>query len=182
MLSLNRTDYPSADLFEVASALAAALAGAEVDVVTSVLPAAQSLMPVAEAEGVTAAHFEQEDLRLLFCACDVARHLPLIDLLKLARRALREAGYWDPHGPVSRGSCCLWSDESLALAADAYPPSTATVQMNARHLISLSRRWRMAETLVRRLRTTLTADAPRPRRLIEPIIITNAPARRRGVA
>src|SRR5688572_15155722 len=145
---------PSADLDDTAVALADAIAKAEVELVASELADPSTLVAVAEAAGITPGVFAQEDLRLIHCAADVGRHLPLVEVLKLARRSLREAHYWDPKGPIGTGS--LWSDETLVLLTQSYPISATAVRANARDLLALVRRWRMAEDLLEQFRRVLT--------------------------
>jgi hypothetical protein len=149
--------FPVGDLYDAAVALADAIGKAEVEVVAAELADPSTLVAVAEAEGVTAATFSHEDLRLTHSAADVARNLPLINVLKLARQALRDARYWNPQGPFGTGS--QWSDETLAQLAQSYPVSVTAVRANARHLLSLARRWRMAEDLLAQFRAVLTGAA-----------------------
>jgi hypothetical protein len=141
---------------EAAVALAVSIGKAEVEVNASILPRTKDMVAVAEAEGVTAATFSHEDCRLIWCACDVARHLPLVNVLKLARQALRDASYWDSQGPFGTGS--RWSDETLAQLADSYPPCATAVRANARHLLALNRRWRAAEHYLGQFRAALAGD------------------------
>lgn len=163
---------PSADLDEAAVALAVAIARAEVEVVASELADPSLLVGVAEAEGVTAASFSHEDLKIIHVAADVARHLPRVNVLKLARQALRDARYWNPRGPFGTGS--QWSDETLAQLADSYPISTVAVRANVRNLLALNRRWAMAEDLLARFRAALTGDdqpaGPLPLRHRPPVV------------
>jgi hypothetical protein len=169
--------------------LADAIARAEVEAVAAVLAKPADMMPVAEAEGVTAGSFDQYDLRLIWCAADVARHLPVVDVLHLARRALQADRYWDPKGPISYG--CKWSDETLVRLATSYPACVAAVRYNARHLLALNRRREQAVRLLADLRDALTfterpLDGGTDVVPIEPAadpVIVNAPIRRkRGAA
>jgi hypothetical protein len=147
---------PTAELDDAAVALADAIAKAEVAVVACVLPDTRALMPVAEAQGVTPDTFSHADVRLLWCAADVARDRPLIDVLKLARAALRREHYWDPRGPIGTG--CMWSDETLVRLTQLYPASPVATRYYARNLVTLHRRWTMAENLLAQFRAALLGD------------------------
>jgi hypothetical protein len=146
------------DVYEAAVALAVDIGRAEVDLVAAELADPSTLVALAEAEGVTAATFSHEDLRIIHVAADVARHLPLVNVLKLARQALRDAHFWNPKGPFGTGS--QWSDETLAQLAGSYPISTVAVRAHARNLLALARRWAMAEALLAQFRAVLTGDDP----------------------
>jgi hypothetical protein len=172
----DRAHMPSADLDDAAAALADAIAKAEVEVVGAELADHGRLVAVAEAEGVTPATFGQEDLRLIHCAAAEARHLPLVDVLRLVRRALQKEHFWDPQGPFGTG--CQWSDETLVQLAQSYPASVVATRANARHLLALVRRWRMAEDLLSRFRQVLTGDGP-VRTLTPPPRPSHQPAPRR---
>jgi hypothetical protein len=148
------------DLYDAAVVLADAIAKAEVAVVAAELADPSTLVIVAEAEGVTAATFSHEDLRIIHCAAAVARHLQLVNVLKLARQALRDARYWNPQGPFGTGS--QWSDETLAQLARSYPACVPAVRAYSRHLVALNRRWRIAEDLLAQFRAVLTGDADAP--------------------
>jgi hypothetical protein len=152
MLSLTAND-----LDEMAVALAADIARAEVEVVGTVLADHPALLPVAEREGVTPSAFGQEDVRLIYAAADVSRDRRLAEVLWLARAALRRAHHWDPQGPIGTG--CMWSDETLVRLAGMFPASVVATRYHARHLLALSRRWRMAEDLLRQFREVLAGES-----------------------
>ena len=163
---------PSLESYDAAVALADSIGKAEVAVVACVLPDTGHLVAVAEAQGVTPATFSHEDLRLLWCAADVARDRPLIDVLKLARAALRREHFWDPQGPIGTG--CMWSDETLSRLSQLYPACVAATRYHARNLVALNRRWRMAERLLADFRAVLLGEA-------EPAAPTVLPMRPRTV-
>jgi hypothetical protein len=178
-------NYPAEDLYDLASALACDVARAEVELVAAELARPDRLVVIAEGAGVTAGSFSQQDLRLIHCAADVARHLPLADILRLARRALQAEHFWDPNALIGFG--CMWSNESLALLAEQYPISSVAVWQNARHLLALRRRWDLAENFVRQLRAALTerddfGARPKIRSLTRTPTIANAPRGKRGAA
>ena len=151
-IGMGQTGY--ADLDEGSAALAYTIAQGEVEMVASELADPSRLIAVAEAEGITPEVFVQEDLRLIHCAAAEARDRPLVDVLRLARTALRAEHYWNPQGPFGTGS--QWSDETLVQLTQLYPPSVIAVRANARHLLALVRRWRMAEDLLAQFRHVLT--------------------------
>ena len=133
-------------------------------------------MPVAEAAGAHQHLFGQEDLHIVYLACDVARGKPLLTVLRIAREALREAGYWSPAGAIS--SKQPWNDESLALLAGGYFYSSAVVYVLTRRLIDLEARQHGAEDAYRKYQACLAGDLPaEPMPARQPVFVLR-PSRR----
>lgn len=76
--------------------------------------------PIVAAARLEMKHFTQDDLRLVFAGWLVAceEDLSKLQILKLIRAALREAGFWNPEaGACEKGFS--WSDARLAKLASA---------------------------------------------------------------
>jgi hypothetical protein len=138
-------DFVSWELYDAAAVLYARKAEAEAQLVAAVLADPARGAPVAVQAGVTPAAFDAEDLRLIYCACDVGRGLPVDAVLGLAATALRRAGWWSPPGAIHRGSGCLWNDESLHLLAGRWFFCTEAVQRFAAKVLALDDRLRRAD-------------------------------------
>ncbi len=134
---------------------------AELDLVGSIITDPGRGVPVAETVGVVPALFGEMDLRLIYCACDVLRDAPLIEVLKLARRALQAEGFWNPDGRADYTNCpCSWSNESLCGLAGSWPLSIAAIRWNAFRLVDLDQRQRRITSLQQQIVEALTGTKP----------------------
>ena len=106
----------------------------ESTVVGSVLCDAGRGIPIAEKAGITPQVFGQEDLQLIYTACDLLRNSTLIKVLSLARRALQDEGYWNPKGPIG-STGCSWSNETLEAYARSWFHSATLIETSAYRLI-----------------------------------------------
>lgn len=117
-------------------------------------------VPLAESLGVTGAALADRDQMLIWLALDVGRAHAVTTIRNVARRALQAEGFWDRRGAIAFGP--LWNDESLALLADSYPAgvnlTTEAVRYYASGLVASSRRWAMAEDLLRQFRELLSGE------------------------
>lgn len=128
-------------------ALAQDRAAAEVELVARVLALPRFGAVVAAEAGITPQDFDQPDLQLLYCACEVAaeRRLEKIDTLKLARRALRADGFWDDAQIAANALTSMrHSDATLPVLATCRPWCPARVREAAGHLLSVIARQRRA--------------------------------------
>jgi hypothetical protein len=150
-----------------AAALAEQRAEAELECVATVLPDTGTLVPVAVAEGIHAGCFTQPDVRLIWCAAEVSAGEPLVNTLKLARRALEADRYWSDTAAI--GSGVVWCDENLAGLAERFFRSRTHVIYHARRLLTAAAREQEVLTLAARIRDLLSgwaepAAAPAERR------------------
>jgi hypothetical protein len=128
--------------FDLAVEFAQKRAEAETEMVAAVLADSARAVPLAEAEGVVFHCFSHPDLRLVYLAADVLRDSPVLDVLVLARRALKAEGYWCADGPISFGM--RWSNETLSALAFHVPFHADATVMLARWLVDLDHRERAA--------------------------------------
>lgn len=144
------------------TALGAATAEAEIDLLAAVYCDPRGMVPVAEAAGIRPYHFGQEDLRLLWCACEVAGpRFGLPGVRRLARRALADVGLWCDRGPIYLGP--PWSERSLDLLAGSYFPCRPIVRQRAERLIDLALLARETHALMRRVAAAVEArPSPAP--------------------
>jgi hypothetical protein len=97
--------------------------------------------------------FSHLDLRLIYCAADIARHRPLAEILQLARRALLTEHYWDDE--MMAGLICgaqwpsRWSNVLLSALANSWPFCVPVIRFNALRLVDFDRRQRRIERLRR---------------------------------
>ena len=110
---------PDRDIeFELAAADAWRRAILERAIVVGLLRCRRRGMAITEATGITADHFDQPDLRVIFVAVQHSRWMPLIETLKSAKRMLDYLHYWDEDVP--RGASGMhWSSAALCEAATA---------------------------------------------------------------
>lgn len=122
---------------------------AELDLIGAILADHRRGIVIAESLGVAPHHFAQPDLRILFCAADLGRHLDKAGVLKLARRALREADLWDPQQIAGNaGHTMRHSDATLCAIACSWPAGIVGVRPCAERLFDLlERRQRAVELL-----------------------------------
>lgn len=163
----------------------------ELEVIGAVLSDPGRAVPVAEATGCHQHLFGEDDLRLIWLACDVARDYPVASVLRLARRALVDAGYWSDRAAVRLSF--PWCDTSLNLLADSWPGCTAAVRRNVHRLVAAEARERHVAALLSDLAAALDDDAatvPFPATTTAPPRFAVAPnrpslsppARKRGAA
>lgn len=115
-------------------------AAAEIELVARVLANPRIGAAVVIEAGITAATFDQPDARLLFAAADVGREdrLEKIDVLKLARRALRAEDLWDPTQIAGNALTSMrHSDATLARLATCRTFCPALVRQAADQLLSI---------------------------------------------
>jgi hypothetical protein len=98
-------------------------AAAELALLGMVLGNVRSNTIYAKRLGLTADLFTQFDLRLIWCACDVAARYGLANVLRLARLALKADGYWDENAGSARGP--MWTSNELAALAGEWLPRTS---------------------------------------------------------
>ena len=155
----------------------AAKAAAELNLLASVACDPARAVPVAEAAGAHQHLFGEEDLRLIYLACDLARRYGVPGVIRLARRALRDAGYWSDRGPRRLGRL-PWSDASLALLAESYFFAPSVIRQYARRLVELDARRLELDSALRRLAEPSKVVAPRRQRPYPPPGSSSSPTRR----
>lgn len=141
---------------------------------------------VARAAGVSRSHFARDDLRLLWLAAEVCDGRDLPSTLRVARRELRNAHFWDASQiKVNLGSM-QWGEQTLAALASSWFFSEPLVRLRAQKLLHIVERQRHAEQLYRELIGTLSGEG----RVLQPMTAAIPPARvpvvlvdrRKGVA
>lgn len=110
---------------------------------------------IAEGEGVTQFDFSQPDLKLIWLAADIARAHGKKVILRVARRALRAEGYYDPTQTASNFGNMRWSDVTLSHLATTWFFSSSLIRQRARRLVAVVARQRRAERLYREMIGTL---------------------------
>lgn len=148
MATIAKTTIPVNDDFGLAQArLAEQRHDAEREVVAAILADPATLLPVAKEAGLRVGDFWSRDVRLIFCACDVAAHLGKDAVLRLARKALRAEMLWDATSPAwYRGE--LHSDATLAALSGMYPSAAPLARLRVRQLLALSSRQCVAEDCI----------------------------------
>ena len=131
---------PTDFALELAVGLEREKAALERRVLGLLLARRRTARPIATAAGLRVGHFGQDDHRLIFAAWLVAceHDLPLIELLKLARRALQSEGLWDEAAPA--GSTGMrHSDATLAGLATPFGNDfrADVAHVVARHVVAL---------------------------------------------
>jgi hypothetical protein len=106
------------DEYYLAAQFSEAVAKQERRVLGLLLTERRLSTPIVQSAGLNVSHFEHDDHRLIFAgwlvACEM--DLPLINMLRLIRRALIAAGWWDAAAQPNEGS--VWhSDATLARLA-----------------------------------------------------------------
>jgi len=128
----------------------------EVALVAGVVADPRRGLAVAEAAGSGPWAFEQEDLRLIYCAAAVLRSErrlcgpsfeDKVKVFRLGKLALRREGWWDKDGPLSFS--CRWNDQTLARLFFCVPYSNAFVHAAASMVLELRRREAEAEEHLR---------------------------------
>lgn len=129
----------------------------ERDVVAAILADHGRSIAMAEAEGLTPAHFHEHDLRILFCAADVGRDRDILTVLKIARHTLRVNGFWeDERGAGTKSS--RWNDWRLAELVEEWPPGSTAVLMTIRKLLVMIRRLEEIERLYHQVELLVSGE------------------------
>lgn len=149
------------DLWLAQARLAERRHEAERDLIGSILADPATLVPVARDCGIEPGDFWSGDTRIIFCTMLVAADLGKETVIRLAKRALLDAGSWDATAPAWYAGE-LHSDATLAALADSYPVCPAAVRLNARRLLDLSRRQCRAQDHINEAAALLDAVAFNP--------------------
>jgi len=135
----------------------------EVDAIGAILSNHPRGIGIAEGAGVVHHCFKQEDLRIIYLACEFTKRRAKIITLELARAALRAAGRWEP-GRKNFKTSMNWSNESLCALAHSWPDNDSIVDLLSRRLVEADWRLRDAEQaysrFLKRLREPFELWAP----------------------
>lgn len=152
-----KSQPPTDDLYLAAVKLADERASVAREVLGIIVVNAKTMMPVADAAGLTQYEFCQPDHRLIFLAAVIAQEHDTPTVFSLARSALRHYRLWLPDLP--RGSRGMrWSDAMLAELFNEQPPNTGALRASIHRLNRIVRRQDRARFHVNRAAALLVND------------------------
>lgn len=137
-------DDTRTDIEYLPIAYAMARTMAEVDVLAAMLADTATQYPIAREAGLWWGHFDNPDLRIIFCATGADHARGAGACLKLARIGLRNAGYWDEAVCVRRPETSLWWRDERLGRLPAMEVNPDVTRWAAERLIDLAERAKAA--------------------------------------